>query len=472
MVPNHSETTDGVERRTFLRVSGAAGVAGLAGFAGCTGGGGGEETATATPGTGGQTTTTSGGGGAGKITFGQPALLSGGISFIQPPVSASSDIAHRMINEAGGPLDREIELVRRDTAYKPPKARKVLRQFINVDDAVVINGLTSTTTVPNWSFIQKQKVPFVTMYAGTRFLDTRGGDKGTPKDLSDDGWYWRTTGADTQHTAAAALHAKSAGATNIGVINTKTSGARTWAGAFYDAVEVIDGLSQAKRLEVEAGKTTYRSDLESFFQADIDLFGVAVEEAPDAITMLNEWEQAGYGSKVMLSNPMKNSKVRNELGDILEDNWVRVSVPAIAGPYADTYLDKFDSFVKQSDDYKDDLTVNNWSASAYDAITLSALAIQRGGEASHEAIERNLGPAARPPGKEVSTFAEGKKALQNGNDINYVGAQTRVDFDSTGDVFNAARIWELAPSEWTEVTMVSADKIKPVVQEVAKLAKS
>ncbi|MFB6205785.1 MAG: ABC transporter substrate-binding protein [Haloglomus sp.] len=445
--------------------------AGILGLAGCTSGGDGGATPTPTSGDGagtnGDGAGTNGDGAGNKITFGQPALLSGGISFIQPPVSASSDIALNMINEAGGPLGRQVEIVRRDTAYKPPKARKVLRQFVNVDNAVVLNGLTSTTTVPNWEFIQQLKTPVVSMYAGTRFLDTRGGDKGTPENLDDDGWFWRTTGADSQHTAAAAIHAKNSGARKIGVINTKTSGARTWAKAFYDAVGAINGLEQVKRLEVEGGKTTYRSDLESFFSADMDLFGVAVEEAPDAVTMLNEWKQAGYGSKVMLSNPMKNSKVRKELGSRLEEDWVRVSVPAIAGPYADTYLSKFDSFVKESDEYKDSATVNNWSASAYDAITISALAIQRAGEASHEAVEKNLGPVARPPGKKVSTFGEGKKALEAGEEINFVGAQTKVNFNDNGDVFNAAQIWNLAP-EWEKVTQVSGSAIRDVVEKVAE----
>lgn len=97
------------------------------------------------------------------------------------------DIAEGMINDAGGPLDRQINVIRRDTAYQPPKARQILRQFVNADNAVVLNGLTSTTLVPNWDFLQELQVPVVTMYAGTRFLDTRGGDKNTPEDLSDDG---------------------------------------------------------------------------------------------------------------------------------------------------------------------------------------------------------------------------------------------------------------------------------------------
>lgn len=451
----NATTYRSLDRRQFIRAAGAGAVVGLAGCAGGDGGATPTGTPTGTP-------------GGKSIVFGQPALLTGGIAFIQPPVSASADLAQQMINDAGGPLDRKLELIRRDTGYKPPKARQVLRQFVNVDNAVVINGLTSTTTVPNWDFIQQLQVPIVTMYAGTRFLDTRGGDKKTPSDLSDDEWHWRTTGADSQHTAGAALHAKDAGVQRIAVINTKTAGARTWAKAFFDAVKAIDDLEAVNRMEVEGGKTSYRSDLETFFQDDFDLWGVAIEEAPDAITLLQQWRQGGYGGKVMLSNPMKTPKLRKEVGEALEDEWVRVSVPAIAGPWSDQYLEGFRNFVEQSGNYKDDLSVNNWSASAYDSITISALAIEAAGEASHDAVERNLGPVARPPGTKVSTFAEGKKALANGEEINYQGAQTQVNFDRFGNVFNAAQIFSLAPDEWKEVTQIETSRIRNVVKEVAQ----
>jgi ABC-type branched-subunit amino acid transport system substrate-binding protein len=159
---------------------------------------------------------------------------------------------------------------------------------------------------------------------------------------------------------------------------------------------------------------------------------------------------------------------------LLEDDWARVSVPAIAGPYAQTYLDKFDSFVQESDQYADDMTVNNWSASAYDAITVTALAIERAGEVSPEAIERNLGPVTRNPGPgtEVSTFAEGKEALDNGDEISYVGAQTAVRFNDTGDVFNAARIWDLEPDAWSERDLIAAARIRNVVRTVTEQAQT
>lgn len=432
--------SDGVDRRTFLKTTGAVGGAGMAGLAGCTGGGSG-----------------------GKITLGQPALLSGNLQAIQPPVSASADMAKQKINEAGGPLGREVKIVRRDTARSPQTARQVFNAFIEQDDAATINGFTSTVTVPNWDFIQQQQVPIVSMYAGTRFLDDRGGDNGTPSDTSDDGWFWRTTGADSQHATAAAIHIGSqvSSGSTVGLMHTKTAGSRTWAQVVESALGVIDGVEVAERVPVDSGQSAYRSELDSLYSADVDVLGIAMG-VPSATTLIRNWSDGGYGGNLMLSNPLRNPDIVSNVGSVAEsmDGWMRVSVPAISGPYADTYRSELDSFVKSSDDYPNDLGPNNWSASSYDSFTLSALAIHAAGSTDHTEIQKQIGRLARPGGTKVRTFQAGKEALDNGEDVDFRGAQTTVDFNKFGDVFNAARIFSVTADGFTRVTQVSADAIR------------
>jgi ABC-type branched-subunit amino acid transport system substrate-binding protein len=444
MSENRSHTSASVDRRTFLTATGAAAVGGLAGC------------------------TTGGGGGGGPITFGQPALLSGDLQFIQPPVSAAADLAKQMINDAGGPLGRELEIVRKDTARTPSTAKSVFQQLVEQNDAKVINGFTSTVTKPLWDFFQSEEVPVVTMFAGSRFLDTRGGDGGTPDDLSDDEWYWRTTGADSQHTAGAAVHTGRTDATKVGAIHAKTAGSTTWAKAFLDAARVIDGVEVVDRVPVQAGKSSYRSDLESFYSNDIDVMGVAMG-VPSATTVMKNWDSGGYGGNVMLANPLKNPQMVKNAGSIANsaDGWVRTSVPAIAGDYASTYRSKFQDFVSNSDNYESDLSQNNWSASSYDAITVSALAVHAAGEASHDEIQKQIGRIGRPPGKKVSTFPEGKEALDNGNDVNYVGAQTAVNFNEFGDVFNQANVFELTGDGYTQTDTVKASRIRQNIESQA-----
>ncbi|MFW5939800.1 MAG: ABC transporter substrate-binding protein [Halolamina sp.] len=67
-----------------------------------------------------------------------------------------------LINEAGGPLDRELDVVQRDTAVDPQEARSVTTQLIENDDAIAILGLFSSEINPLWDFIQEQETPVIT----------------------------------------------------------------------------------------------------------------------------------------------------------------------------------------------------------------------------------------------------------------------------------------------------------------------
>jgi branched-chain amino acid transport system substrate-binding protein len=387
--------------------------------------------------------------------------MSGSLAFIQPPVTASANLALENVKGAGGPLDREITISRRNTGYVPEQAKSVIKKLVDEDGAIAINGLTSTTSIPNWDLLQERKVPVVTMYAGSRFFDTRGGDNGTPDDLSDDEWFWRTTGSDSQHTAAAALFAKDQGAKKIGVLSGKKDGQLTWANAFRDAIKVIDGLEFTKQIKTDSGKSSYSSELESLFEADLDYFGLAMG-VPNAVTTLKEWKQADHGGSAMLSNPLINPEIPNKVGTLLEDEQITVSTPAVAGPYAEQYRSDFESKYPN-------LEINSWAAAAYDAITVTTLAIEAAGEATPEAIQRNLGPITRSPGTKVSTFEAGKEALRSGDQINFQGAQTKANFTENGNVINIAEIKRLRPNSFESVTEIGASRIERVMKDAAKL---
>ena len=121
MTADDSTSTGGTaSRRTFLKVAGT-GVA-LTGLAGCVGsenGDGGDtptDASTPEPTSMGTATGTPTPSGPDTVLIGQPAALTGQWDFLQPAVSQSTDLAAQEINDAGGPLDADFEVQRRDTA--------------------------------------------------------------------------------------------------------------------------------------------------------------------------------------------------------------------------------------------------------------------------------------------------------------------------------------------------------------------
>ncbi len=419
-------------RRAFLTGVGSAGVAGLSG---CVGFGDSDENSDGT---------TTGDTGPETVVFGQPGALTGAFDFLQPGVSQAADAAKAHINDAGGPLDAELDIQRRDTGVDPQEARTVVTQLIKNDDAVAIVGLFSSEINPLWEFLQEQQTPVVTPWPGSTFLDTNGGDAGTPDDVSDDEWVWRTVVGDTVHTAGSAVYALEEGYETLGVINGNTEGERSYVEGFVDVYE-NNGGTVVEQIEVELGQSTYQSALGTLFEADFDAFLVSMPEE-SAITALSDWTDAGYGRQPILSDTLAQQSVIEQVGAELQGAWV--ANPGQSGPNYDT----FEEIYREAGDAE----INGWTPPSWDAVTVTALAIERAGEATPEAIERNLGPVSRGEGTSVATFAEGKEALANGDEITYEGAATPVTFTQFGNVVGPVTITIAQETQWD-----TADEVTP-----------
>ena len=419
-----------VNRRTFLKVAGGGG---LVATAGCIGLGGDS--------------------GGGNIVFGQPAALTGDWDFLQPGVSQATDVAVQQINDAGGPLGREVTVERRDTAVNPQEARSVTTQLIENDNAVALLGLFSSEINPLWDFLQEQETPVITPWPGSSYLDTRGGDRGTPDDLSDDEWVWRTVIGDTVHTAGAAFRALEQGHDTVGVINGTAEGARSWVDGFVGAYEE-NGGTVATQVEVNLGQSSYQSALERLFNEDFSAFAVSMP-LESATTLLSDWADGGYGRQPILSDPLTQNSLAEQVGSDLNGAWA--ASPGQAGP-------NFDSF-KEVYEQGGDAELNGWTPPAWDAVNATALAIQRGGEATTEAIQQNLGPVTREGGTEVANFADGKEALENGDEINYQGAATPTNFTNFGNVIGPVVVSEAQDGAFSEAETIPASDLSDFVAE-------
>lgn len=443
----------------------AVGSGGIVGLAGCVSfgsdetsgdgeGGGDDASGDGSENSSGDEESTSGDSGPDTIALGQPASLSGQWDFLQPGVSQATDAAVAHINEAGGPLDAELEVIRRDTAVDPQEARTVTSQLVENDGVSAIIGLYSSEINPLWDFLREFEVPIVTPWPGSTFLDTRGGDKATPEDVSDDEWIWRTVVGDTVHTSGSAVYALENDLNTLGVLNGTTEGERSYVEGFLSVYE-DNGGSVAERVEVDIEQSSYQSALSRLFDADFDAFLVSMPQE-SAITALNDWSDGGYGRQPILSDPLAQQAIVDEVGSDIYGAWA--GSPGQSGPSYDT----FEGIYAEQDG---DAEINAWTPPAWDATIVTALAIQRAGEATPEAVQRNIGPVSREGGTAVNTFAEGKEALENGEEISYQGAATPVNFTQHGNVFGSVSISTAGENGFEVTTDVPADDIREFVAE-------
>lgn len=83
-----------------------------------------------------------------------------------------------------------------------------------------------------------------------------------------------------------------------------------------------------------------------------------------------------------------------------------------------------------------DKTPTVWSAYAYDAVTVAAIAAEAADEMTGSALQKVVRDVTRPKGKKVFNFEEAKNILADGGsakDINYEGVSGPVDLDKNGD---------------------------------------
>jgi len=452
------------DRRQFLRLVGAGGLVGTTGLAGCVGvggdgggttdggGGGGDDDddSDSDDSEGGESTTESG---PSSIVLGQPASLTGKWDFLQPAVSQSTDLALREINEAGGPLGADLEVSRRDTAVEPQQARNVTRQLIENDDARALVGLFSSEITPMWDFLQEQETPVITPWPGATSLDTRGGDNGTPDDVSDDGWVWRTVIGDTVHTLGAARFVLDEGIDRVGIINGTSQGERSWADSFQQAYE-NNGGTVSNRVEVSEGKSSYQSELDRLFEADFDAWAMALG-LEDAVTVVRNWSNANYGRQLLMEDGLRDPDLIEAVGERAEGAWIAAG--SSRGPNYDAFVEKFED--------AGDADVHVWGVAAYDATNVAALAIHSAGSADPAEIQKHVGRVGREGGTQVSTFAEGKEALDNGEEIDYQGAATPDDFTRFGNVLGNVAVDRVTPDGFENVSTVNADDLKGLIED-------
>lgn len=102
-----------------------------------------------------------------------------------------------------------------------------------------------------------------------------------------------------------------------------------------------------------------------------------------------------------------------------------------------------------------------YTASQFDAVVLTALAIQKAGTATDVvAIRQALfdvsrGGAAYSPSK----IAEALVAIGQGVDIDYDGASGPVDFDESGDVLNDFRVYAIRNAAFAELEPIKASSL-------------
>ncbi len=406
------QTNNNTTRRQYLKGVGAASLVGVTGLSGCL-----QDIS---------------GGGGGTIPMGSILPITGSLSAFGEGMQAATNLAVEDVNNAGGPLGREINITNSDSETSPDRAVQKYNSLVDEQDIVGFVGAASsgvsTAIAQN---VADDGVMEVSNASTSPSLAEIGWDNDTK-------YFGRTSPNDAQQGLV------------MGRIMNNRIEADTVAFLYVDnpygeglaekASEAFDGETVAS-LGYDQKATDYTGTLDSLFADDPDAIGF-VGYPENARTILTQWNDGGYGGQWIAAEGINDPDFWSDLSDIVEGFYVTSPKPRQTGG-GEVFNNKIG----------EDNTL--FAAHAYDALILMALAIHKAGEASGQAIAQNIRSVSRN-GTEytVGEVGDAFEALDNDESINYQGASSPVNLNKALEPLNQYSILRVRDGATEELEVI------------------
>ena len=363
-----------------------------------------------------------------QLRIGVLVDFSGPLAEFSDPTMSAIELAVLHINEAGGVNGRDVVLVTGDTRVDPTQGVEEARRLIDVEGVHAIVGpLSSTVTLAVVSSVAREAgIPVISPSATSPALST----------ANDNGYLFRTTISDAAQGAVLAGLAADEGLTNVGVLFRDDAYGQGLADTF---TEVFDGDVAAVAYAAK-GQSSYLAELQQAAAGGADVL-VAIAFPEEAQVFLREAIEQELFARFLFVDGTRSQELIEAIGaEHLDGSKGTAPGSGPANPASDewdaAYLAEYGAlpgvpFVRE----------------AYDAVIAIALAAQAAGSTDGPAIRDQLTSIATPGGATVFPGPAGVRAALDaagrGDDINYEGAATTVDWDDVGDVTSGyIEIWE------------------------------
>lgn len=397
-----------LSRRNALKSLGAAGAVALAG---CSGGGG------------------NGGGDGRELKQGFLLPLTGDLGALGTAMRDAGIMASNQVNDADNGITVDIQ--EEDTQTTVPDAISGANALINGGYPMMVGGATSNIEIGNEVFVPNEMVAC----SPSNTLPTL-------RTFEDDGFFFRTTPGDRYQGFAMAQ----AAAEQLDGIETA---ATTYINDDYGQLlsqwftdhfeQGFDGTVQQQVVH-DPTESSYSSVLQTALQDDPDLFVAITYPQSGAQLFRDYYADFDTGRPIMLTDGTKSPTLPDEVGEDMSN--AIGTMPAADGP-------TYDAFVSQYEEEYGNAAIA-FTAQTYDASAVTLLANAAAGENSGPAVRDEMQNVANPGGTEVTidNLAEGVEMAANGEDVQYSGASSAVDFDDQGDLqAGTYEIWEFDDSE-------------------------
>ncbi len=321
------------------------------------------------------------------------------------------------VNAAGGAAGQMLEVFSEDSQTSPEAAVLAAKKLIEVNKVRAVLG--------TWSSAVTLAIAPIVDAAGAIHMTNAG--TSALAQANKKGLIFRFSSPSERTGESLAAGAIAEGYKRISIMAINNASGREVAQGAKKALEAA-GRSVLAEVIYEPNQPSYRSEILRALAGKPDVL-ILGSFLPDMTIIVREALQSGANVKFIAPAWAVTSKLIETVGPASEGIMSADYVSALDGPAYASFAKRFKEVVGSD-------PANNYYAScAYDMVQSLALAVEAAGaSADGAALADALRRVSSPPGKLVSSFAEGKKILQAGEKVNYEGASGQLDFDEKGDV--------------------------------------
>lgn len=341
----------------------------------------------------------------------------GGIAFLGPGMIGSVELAVKEMNEAGGVLGHDVELVGADEGDAASgTAQQSAERLISSEQVDAIIGAAASGV----------SLTIIDRVTGAGVVQC--GPSNTSPNFTtydDDGFYFRAAPSDVLQGPVLAETMIGAGNRRIAFLSRADDYGRALVEAASDAVSEVGG-EVVDEVFFDPAATSFDAEVEEIAAADPD--AVLLVAFAETAQILQSMIEAGVGPDDIDIYVGSGSR-----SDDLPKNVDPSDPSVIAGLNGVSPAATSDEeFLSRLREQVPDLDATLFTGQSYDCTTVIALAAQQAGSTDPAAIKDEM-VAVTKDGTKCSSFEQCKELLEQGEDIDYDGISGPLEFIEEGE---------------------------------------
>lgn len=349
----------------------------------------------------------------GPVKVGFAADLTGACAALSEDGLNGAKLAAEELNENGGVLGRQLELIIRDTQTKPDEGAKVARELITDENIDVLTGVCSSAVMLAESAVSGElKTPFYAAIGSTQRANI---ELFQP-------YFWQVQANATMEAYAAAEYvAKKDDWKRISALGSDYEWGHTSVAAFTERLEELrPDIEFAEPIYAKVGETAMAPYITAVLNQQPDavfapLFG------PSLGATLKQGQGFGFFQRTNLVTLMTVDTLQSQGESMPENNVYGIArAPFFALEQTDAVTSFIENYREAYDEYPTD-----WSISAYDGLMFYAAAVEQAGSTDADAVIEAVGQVSVDGLRE-----KGLKVRALDGQMNapvYVGKASKVD---------------------------------------------